>query len=196
MAWGGSLICPPKFQYLLQLISQGFISKRYSSLFCRCERNVRFSLSMNILHPEYIEIEEDTLFSKYCILECRKVTENDPRMLIGSSCNFGEFTHVSCVEKVTIGNGVLTGRFVLITDNSHGELKLSEADTPPQYRKVSSKGPVFIGNNVWIGDKVSILPGVTIGDGAIIAAGAVVTKNIPAYVIAGGIPAKILRILK
>lgn len=50
-----------------------------------------------------------------------------------------------------------------------------------------------IGNDVWIGANVVVLRGVTIGDGAIIAANAVVTKDIPPYSIAGGIPAKVIR---
>ena len=52
------------------------------------------------------------------------------------------------------------------------------------------KGPVTIGNNVWIGDNVIILPGVHIGDGAVIGAGSVVTKDVPAYHIAAGNPAR------
>lgn len=50
-----------------------------------------------------------------------------------------------------------------------------------------------IGNDVWIGSHVSILEGVTIGDGAIIAAGSIVVKDVPAYSIVGGVPAKIIR---
>ena len=62
-------------------------------------------------------------------------------------------------------------------------------------RKVVSKGAVVIDDNVWIGDKVSIMPGVHIGEGSIIAANAVVTKNIPPYSIAAGVPAKVIRIV-
>ena len=52
---------------------------------------------------------------------------------------------------------------------------------------------MIIGDNVWIGDKATILPGVTIGEGAIIAANAVVTKNVPAFSVAAGNPAKIIK---
>ena len=52
---------------------------------------------------------------------------------------------------------------------------------------------VTIGNDVWIGANVVILPGVRIGDGAVLAAGAVVTKDVPAYAIVGGVPAKVIR---
>ena len=58
---------------------------------------------------------------------------------------------------------------------------------------IVSKGPVVIGDNVWIGDKVTVLPGVTIGDGAVIAANAVVTKDVPAYSVVAGNPAKIIK---
>ncbi|MEA1989258.1 MAG: FkbM family methyltransferase [Pseudomonadota bacterium] len=56
-----------------------------------------------------------------------------------------------------------------------------------------SKGKIVIGNDVWIGEGAYISRGVTIGDGAIVAAHAVVTKDVPAYSIVGGVPAKVIR---
>jgi acetyltransferase-like isoleucine patch superfamily enzyme len=54
--------------------------------------------------------------------------------------------------------------------------------------------PLCIGNDVWIGDRVTILSGCkTIGNGAVLAAGSVVTKDVPAYAIVGGVPAKLLK---
>ena len=67
-------------------------------------------------------------------------------------------------------------------------------DLAPERRATSHLEPILIGANVWIGANVTVTPGVTIGDGAIIAAGAVVTKDIPPNVIAGGVPAKIIRV--
>jgi len=56
-----------------------------------------------------------------------------------------------------------------------------------------SRGDVVIGNDVWLGNGCTILSGVSIGDGAVIAANATVTKNIPAYAIAAGNPARVVR---
>lgn len=53
--------------------------------------------------------------------------------------------------------------------------------------------PVTIGNDVWIGTNVVLLPGITVHDGAIVGAGAVVTKDVPAYAVVGGVPARIIK---
>lgn len=65
----------------------------------------------------------------------------------------------------------------------------------PDYKYLDSndKFCVEIGNDVWIGSSVNILEGVRIGDGAVIAAGSMVTKDVPAYAVVGGVPAKIIK---
>ena len=92
-----------------------------------------------------------------------------------------------------MGNNILTGRYVYISDNSHGKSNKEELDIPPIKRKLYVKGPVIIEDNVWIGERVCILSGVHIGKGAIIAANAVVTHDVPAGCIVGGVPAKIIK---
>ena len=99
-------------------------------------------------------------------------------------------------RKVVIGDGVLTGRFVLITDNAHGNSSFEETEISPLDRQVYSKGAVVVEKNVWIGDKATVLPGVSIGEGAIIAANAVVTKDVPAYTVVAGCPAKAIKRIK
>lgn len=114
------------------------------------------------------------------------------RIVIGQHCWFGAYNHITCINEIRIGNNILTGKWVTITDNAHGDTDLETLILPPTSRKNISKGPVVIGDNVWIGDKATILPGVVIGDGAIVAANAVVTKDIPPYSIAVGNPVRII----
>lgn len=143
-----------------------------------------------------ISIGDFTIIQSHCILGCWDEYGNQrfkPSIIIGNCCCIGEYSHITACNKVTIGNGLLTGRFVYIGDNSHGGLSVEEASVPPKDRELSSKGEVVIGNNVWIGDKVTILGGVHIGDNVIIAANAVVTKGIPDNCVVAGVPAKVIK---
>lgn len=65
----------------------------------------------------------------------------------------------------------------------------------PANRKMLELASVTIKRNVWIGANSTILPGVTVGENAVVAAGSVVTKDVPANVVVGGVPARILRTL-
>ncbi len=118
-----------------------------------------------------------------------------PSIFIGDNSSIGDESHISAINKIIIGSGVLTGKRVLITDNSHGGFTWDDECLIPVKRKMKSKGPVIIGDNVWIGEKATILPGVTIGDGSIIGANSVVTKNIPSYSLVVGSPAKVIDFL-
>ncbi len=161
----------------------------------------------NIHCPQYITIGDNTSFGEGVFLtawDTYNYTENGvgktqhftPEIIIGSNCHFGFQNHITSVNRISIGDNLLTGKWVTITDNSHGETSVEQMDVDPLQRPIVSKGPVVIGNNVWIGDKATVLPGVSIGDGSIIAANAVVTKDVPAYSVAAGNPARIIKRLK
>mgnify|MGYP002933344774 FL=1 len=94
------------------------------------------------------------------------------------SCNYR--CHIGAVNKIVIGNNVLMGSQVLIIDHAHGEGNVDMFQAPID-RKLFSKGPIVIEDNVWIGDGVCILANVTIGCNSIIGANAVITKDIPPY---------------
>jgi len=91
---------------------------------------------------------------------------------------------------VSIGNDSFMGPEVIIRADGH---RFDRCDIPMRLQGVLNARPVFIGNDVWIGTRAILLPGVTIGDHAIVGAGAVVTKDVPAWAIVGGNPARILR---
>ena len=118
-----------------------------------------------------------------------------PNLQIGDFVSFGFHCHVGCVNKIIIGNYVLFGSNVLITDHNHGHFSEAEVNIPWVQRSLYVKGPTIIEDNVWVGDNVVILSGVTIGKGSVIGANSVVTKSIPAYSMAIGSPAKIIKSL-
>mgnify|MGYP003303828594 FL=1 len=115
---------------------------------------------------------------------------------MGDNCSIGEDSHITAINSIRLGNNVLLGKKILITDNAHGTSSAELLEIAPNYRPLSSKGPVVIDDNVWIGEKVSIMPGVHIGKGVIVAANSVVTKNIPPYCVVAGIPAKVIKVMK
>ena len=102
--------------------------------------------------------------------------------------------HIGCIESIEIGDNVLLGSKVYVTDHFHGSITKEDIDVPPILRPLSSK-PVKIGNNVWIGDNVCIMPGVTLGNNVIVGANAVVTKSFPDNSVIVGVPAKVIKML-
>ena len=171
--------------------------------FLHCDRTVRFGKICELTGNDCISIEENTGFSDYLYLTAwnkrtyydpeikqRSNSSFSPRISIGQNCSFGAFNHITAINSIIIGNNVLTGKWVTITDNSHGNTSLNDLQIHPLDRRMVSKGKVFISDDVWIGDKATILPGVTIGKGAVVAANSVVTKNVRPYTIVAGIPAK------
>lgn len=92
-------------------------------------------------------------------------------------------------KDVKIGDYVMIGPYSMITSIVHSFYKLDE---PIKSQGITSK-PIIIGDNCWIGGHSCILPGVCIGEGVIIGAGSVVTKDVPAFTIAAGVPAKIIK---
>ncbi len=148
-----------------------------------------------VVGPDCFSIGEGSIFGKHASLTAWSSYEGfdySPHVSIGPKCNFGDYLHLTCIDSISIGAGVLTGKWVTITDNSHGTTEEIVESVAPHARKLHSKGPVVIEDNVWIGDKVTILPGVVIGRNSIIGANSVVTAPVPPNCVAAGIPARVI----
>ncbi|MFV5692476.1 DapH/DapD/GlmU-related protein [Flavobacterium sp. LT1R49] len=117
----------------------------------------------------------------------------NPQLRIGDNVSIQKDCHIGAINKIVIGNGVLLASKVYISDHFHGEITKEALLLPPSQRKLYSKGPVIIEDNVWLGEGVVVLSGVTIGKNSIIGSNAVVTKSIPRNSVAGGNPARIIR---
>lgn len=111
--------------------------------------------------------------------DCGKNIAVGKNVFINSGCKFQD------QGGIVIDDGALIGHNVVLATLNHSLAVRDRQDLIP--------GPIRIGKNAWIGSNVTILPGVTVGDGAVVAAGAVVTKDVPAYTVAGGVPARVLR---
>ncbi len=91
--------------------------------------------------------------------------------------------------RITIGNGVRIAPYVFIIAANHRFEDLER----PIYQQGLANAPVTIADDVWIGARVTVTAGVSIGCGSVIGAGAVVTKDIPPYSIAVGVPARVVK---
>ena len=144
---------------------------------------------------KYISIGQNTIIGRNVCLQCWDKYKNEsfyPELSIGHNSSIRDDGHITCCNKILIGNGVRIGPKVLI-DNSHGASTRELLELNPIERPLFSKGPVIIEDNVWIGEKASIMPNVKIGKGAIIGANSVVTKDVSSYSIVGGNPARVLK---
>lgn len=174
-------------------------------LFKDCHYTVLFGRIGCLVGAKNISISSHSCFADYFYLEARsdykfaKARNStppppyNPQIIIGADCWFGAYNHVTCINKIRIGDGLLTGKWVTISDNNHGDSTLQSLMTKPIERELKSSGPITIGKNVWIGEKATILGNVNIGDCSIIAANSVVTKDVPPYSVVAGIPAKIIK---
>jgi acetyltransferase-like isoleucine patch superfamily enzyme len=136
----------------------------------------------------------------------RRVTLYDNVIVENSA--IGDYTFVaqdSRISNTTIGKFCSIGPGVLCGVGKHPSSVF--VSTHPSFYSTSCQGgiafvdrslfgeqaPITIGHDVWIGARAIVLDGVTVGNGAIIGAAAVVTKDVPAYAVVGGVPARVLK---
>lgn len=133
-------------------------------------------------------------FAKRIIRYCGKnvnVEKNasfTPGLSIGDNSGVGVMCEINGL--VTIGKNVMMGPEVVVYSSNH---KYDRTDIPMCEQGFQEPQEVIIDDDVWIGRRAIIMPGVHIGKGCIIGAGAVVTKDIPEFSVAVGVPAKVVK---
>lgn len=110
------------------------------------------------------------------------------RIGAGSFLNIGVM--VAAMELVEIGDHCMLANGCFVSDANH---RFDDPDKPITWQGFSTKGPTRIGDNVWLGANVVVTSGVTIGERCVIGANSVVTHDIPAFSIAAGAPARVVR---
>jgi lipopolysaccharide O-acetyltransferase len=165
-----------------------------TKFFCKNIKLIRFPIE--IRGNRQIAWGNQLTTGIHCRIEAWPYRYKGKLIKFGKKVKIGDFVHIAALESVKIGNHVSIASKVFISDIQHGSYLGNEDDTNPmeipRTRKLSSN-PVEIQDNVWIGESVSILSGVTIGKSSIIGANSVVTKSVPAYSIAVGNPARVVK---
>jgi lipopolysaccharide O-acetyltransferase len=113
-----------------------------------------------------------------------------PVVTIGDGTEIQPNVHIAAAEGVVIGHHVLIASGVYITDHDHD---ISDPDNDVVHNHTLVTSPVRIGDFVWLGERAMVLKGVSVGDHSVIGAGSVVTRDVPAYAIAAGVPARVIR---
>lgn len=150
----------------------------------------------SLLGLRYVSVGDNFSVSSGLRLEAfdrHNGVEFRPEIIIGNNVSINHNCHIAAINRIEIGHGVLIASDVYITDHSHGAADYGDFSSPPSERRLASKGPVRIEDNVWIGEKACILPGTRIGRNSIVGAGAIVTRDVPPGVVVGGVPARILK---
>lgn len=147
--------------------------------------NVIFEKNVYMFHPDHIEIGNNVYIGHGAYLKAY----HKNKLAIGNNVWIGQEAFLHAGGSITIEDGVGIGPFVKILTLAHKE---GEREIPVLYLE-QEYASVYIEYGVDVGIGAVILPGVRIGRNSIVGAGAVITKNIPPFTVAAGVPAKVIR---
>lgn len=144
--------------------------------------------------PVTICLGDDCRVSGQSTFTGRSCATSDPQLIVGNNIDIGWMTTIAVATKVELGDNVrIAGRALLAGYPGHPlDPKARALGLPENDDQV---GDIILEDDVWLATGVSVMAGVRIGQGTIVAAGSVVTQDLPAMVLAGGIPAKVIRAL-
>lgn len=188
-------------------------SKLYPPMFAAAGGGLVVGVGVCIRHPRKIHLGSGVVIDDGCVLDAKGDSEEGIRIADGVilgrnttlSCKGGSIavgrnSNISgnCMliseSRLSIGANVLiAGMTYIVAGGNHG---MERTDVPIIRQPVVQKGGVTIEDNCWLGASVTVLDGVTIGRDSVIGAGSVVTRSIPAFAIAVGVPARVVKMRK
>jgi len=189
-----------------------FLRKKFfGALFKNVGRNVIFGKNITIRHPRKISLGSNVIVDDNCLIDAKGKTNRG--ITIGDNVTIGRNSSIVCKNgNITIGSGVNITTNVNLICGEDGEIVIgnnidigsfshfsgstydynSSPDVLPSSQGRISKG-IVVEDTAWIGAGVTVIDGTRIGEKSIVAAGAVVTKDIPPYSVAMGVPARVVR---
>jgi acetyltransferase-like isoleucine patch superfamily enzyme len=157
--------------------------------FMRREAFVRWPVHGNVLEAlrdGRLEVGAGTLLEPHVWI----TAPGDARVRIGEGSFLNIGVMVAALDLVEIGDHCMLANGCFVTDANH---RTDDPHRPITWQGFTSKGPTRIGDNVWLGANAVVTSGVTIGERCVIGANSVVTHDIPAFSIAAGAPARVVR---
>jgi acetyltransferase-like isoleucine patch superfamily enzyme len=183
-------------------------SLAYPKLLGGCGTNVMFGSHVVLRHPGKIWIGHDGVIDDNCVLDAKghdnvgiHIGSNffigrntiiycqNGNVQIGDNVNIGSNCQIFSAGDVKIGNNVLIAAYTYLVGGGHN---YADVEVPVIDQGRVALG-IQLGDDLFIGAGVKILDGVAIGRGAIVGTGSVVTKDVPAYAIVAGTPARVMR---
>ena len=157
----------------------------------RLINRVGITIKFKLLKPGYLKLGKDVYLA------------SPLQSAVHCPTTIGDYSRINGAFRFRGQGKIVIGKYAAIGDDlkiivsnhdiHHANLQVDFQEKYGFEDLFTTKGDVVIGHNVWIGDSVTILSGVQIGDGAVIASGAVVTRNIPSFSVAAGVPARVVK---
>jgi len=147
---------------------------------------------VRIVRPQYVSIGDNVTIGNDTDIYVHPLQRDskDSIIQIGNNVHIGRNNIIGARRSIILEENVLIGPHVMIGDHSH---QYEDVGIPIKLQKATGAGPVRIERDSWIGANVFILPNVTVGRHAVVGANAVVNRDIPAFSVAVGIPAQVIK---
>lgn len=194
--------------------SAGYLLRKvfYGKLFAQAGRGVILGRGITLRHPGKMRFGSRVAIDDYVMLDASGTGEEGltigDDVIISRNCviqgktgpvSIGRRADIGCNVVLSSVSGLKVGEAVLIAGNCYlggGRYFLDRIDQPVMDQGGFTRGPLSIGDGTWLGAGVIVLDGVSIGKGCVVGAGSVVTRDLPDYSIAVGLPAKVVQVRK